>query len=346
MTTAIAPESTRMFAEAAEAATAVERALAENASRMIALAARLRAKPPRAVLTCARGSSDHAATYARYLIETELGVLTSSAALSISSVYGAAPALNDVLYLVISQSGRSPDLIASAEAARKKGALVIALVNDVESPLADLSDETIALSAGPEKSVAATKSFIAALAAALHLVAEWRGSADLRRARAALGAHLRQAWEQDWSHAREHLREARNMFTIGRGVGLAAAQEAALKFKETCGLHAEAFSAAEVMHGPLALAGAGFPALFLAQSDATLASMIATAEAFAERGADVVFAGAAEAWEGALPCVSAHPAAEPILLAQSFYRMTNELAVARGFDPDRPPHLSKVTETV
>ncbi|MES1198632.1 MAG: SIS domain-containing protein [Pseudomonadota bacterium] len=335
-----------MFAEAGEAAAVVERALAANAALMQRLGARLRAQPPRAVLTFARGSSDHAATFARYLIETRAGVLTSSAGLSVSSIYAASPALEGALCLAISQSGRSPDLLAAVESAKQGGAFVVALVNDTQSRLAAAADEVVALSAGPETSVAATKSFIAALAAAVHLVAEWREDAALRQARANLGADLTRAWALDWSPAAARLRDARNLFVIGRGVGLGAAQEAALKFKETCGLHAEAFSAAEVMHGPFALAEAGFPALFFAQSDETRPSVVSSAAAFAARGADVLFAGGADAPGCVLPTLSADPAVEPILMVQSFYRMANTLAVTRGFDPDRPPHLKKVTETV
>ncbi|MES1199282.1 MAG: SIS domain-containing protein [Pseudomonadota bacterium] len=333
-----------MFLEASQSADAVARALAENANVVKALAARFRAKAPSVVLTCARGSSDHAATYARYLIETNVGVITSSAPLSISSVYDRTPDLKGALYIAISQSGRSPDLIACVEAARKQGAFVLAMVNDVNSPIASLANETLALSAGAETSVAATKSFIAALAAILHLVGEWSDDADLKRARVALSGQLAQAWALDWSSAAARLQHAANLFVIGRGLGLAVAQEAALKFKETCGIHAEAFSAAEVMHGPLALARPGFPAFVLAQSDATLPSVEAAGDAFAARGADVISAGVQRA--GALPTLDAHPAAQPILLAQSFYRMANSLAVTRGFDPDRPPHLNKVTETV
>jgi glutamine---fructose-6-phosphate transaminase (isomerizing) len=339
-------EATRMFAEAAEGAAVAARALDANALLMKKLGARLCAAPPRVVVTCARGSSDHAATYARYLIETRAGILTSSAAPSVSSVYFAAPMLAGALYLVISQSGRSPDLLAAVDAAKQAGAEVVALVNDETSPLANAAHEVIPLHAGPELSVAATKSFLAALAAIAHLVGEWRADAALIAARADLAARLDQAWRLDWSGAIPLLRDANTMFTIGRGLGYGAAQEAALKFKETCGLHAEAVSAAEVMHGPLALAREGFCALFLAQDDETRQSVEASAAAFAARGASVLFAGAASSWPGALPALSAHPAIEPILMTQSFYRMANALAAARGANPDAPPHLNKVTQTL
>ncbi|CAN5277966.1 SIS domain-containing protein [soil metagenome] len=339
-------ESTRMFLEAGQASQIVAAQLGANAGRAAKIAARLRANPPRAVVTCARGSSDHAATFAKYLVETRAGVLTSSAALSVSSVYATPQGLDGVLYLAISQSGQSPDLLSAVQAAKAAGAFTIALVNDVNSPLAALVDEVLPLHAGPELSVAATKSYIAALAAIAQLVAAWTEDADLTTALATLPALLAQAWTLDWTPAVERLKLARNLYVLGRGVGYGVAQEAALKFKETCGLHAEAFSAAEVLHGPMALVKPGFPALVFAQNDESRDSVDAMAKGLAERGADVLLAGAGETGAGVLPALAAHPVIEPILMIQSFYRMANALSVARGYDPDSPPHLNKVTETV
>jgi len=342
----LAPESTRMFLEAGQAAQVVAAQLTANAARVEAIARRLRANPPRAVVTCARGSSDHAATFAKYLIETRTGVLTSSAGLSVSSVYAAAQNMEGVLYLAISQSGKSPDLLASVRAAKAAGAFTIALVNDVTSPLAELVDEVLPLHAGPELSVAATKSYIAALSAITQLVAAWAEDADLAKGLAALPAGLAEAWALDWTPAIERLTPARNLYVLGRGVGFGVAQEAALKFKETCGLHAEAFSAAEVLHGPMALVKTGFPVLVFAQNDESRGSVDEMAASLAARDADVLLVGAGEVGAGVLPALAAHPVIEPILMIQSFYRMANALSVARGYNPDSPPHLNKVTETV
>ena len=129
-------------------------------------------------------------------------------------------------------------------------------------------------------------------------------------------------------------------------MGFGVAQEAALKFKETCGLHAEAFSAAEVLHGPMALVKDGFPALVFAQNDESRDSVEALAQGLRQRGADVLLAAPGKNGEDLLPTVPAHPVLEPILMVQSFYRMANALSLARGYDPDSPPHLNKVTETV
>ena len=334
-----------MFREAAEAPAVVARLLAANNPLVQALGAALRANPPRAVVTCARGSSDHAATYAKYLIETSTGVVTSSAALSVSSVYAAEPKLEGVLYLAISQSGKSPDLLAAVEAAKQAGALVVALVNDVTSPLAALADHVLPLHAGPEVSVAATKSYIAALAAIAQLVAAWSQDASLETALEGLPAVLSEAWPLDWTPVAERLRGATNLYVLGRGVGFGIAQEAALKFKETCGLHAEAFSAAEVLHGPMALVQPGFPVLIFAQEDQSQTSVLDLARDLKARGVDVMLAGG-EAGAGALPTVKAHPNLEPIARIQSFYRMANALSILRGHDPDKPPHLNKVTETI
>ena len=335
-----------MFQEAAQAPAVVRAQLSANAARLERLGERLRAAPPRAIVTCARGSSDHASTFARYLIETRLGVLTSSAAPSVSSVYAAAPDLSGTVMLAISQSGASPDLLAAVGSARERGARIVALVNAESSPLAQLADDLVPLGAGAERSVAATKSFIASLTAIVQLVAAWACDAHLAQALAAAPELLAQAWELDWSAAVERLRPARNMYVVARGPGLGVAQEAALKFKETCALHAEALSAAELRHGPIALVSAGFPVLLFAQQDETHAGNAQLAADLVTRGALVLMVGATSAGATPLPSPRAPSVIEPLLFVQSFYRMVNALALARGGDPDRPPHLSKVTETV
>jgi glucosamine--fructose-6-phosphate aminotransferase (isomerizing) len=340
----LAPDQTAMFREAAEAPAAVARMLAANADACAVLGRSLRDSPPRAVVTLGRGSSDHAATYAKYLIEGGAGVLTASGAPSISSVYQARPDVEDVLFLAISQSGRSPDLLAALETARGGGARVVALVNDAASPMAALADVVLPLHAGPETSVAATKSYITALAATAQLVAAWTQDAGLAAALKDLPDLLARAWSLDWSGAVDALTPAQHLYVLGRGPGFAAAQEAALKLKETCGLHAEAFSAAEVLHGPMALVEPNFPVLVFAQGDESEAGVVTLARSLAEREARVLLAGAEG--PGALPFAATHPALQPIALIQSFYRAANALSLARGFDPDHPPRLRKVTETV
>lgn len=339
--------ATWMWREAAEAPDVVEAQLARNAGTIEALVQDLVARPPPFVVTCARGSSDHAATCAKYLFETRLGVVTASASPSVGSVYAVRQRMPGAMFIAISQSGKSPDLLRNAEAARDAGARVVALVNVEDSPLAQLADVVVPLGAGAERSVAATKSYLASLSALLQLTALWRRAAcddgALAEALPALPDAMRAAWACDWTPLVDGLTDVRNLFVLGRGIGLGVAQEAALKCKETSGLHAEAYSAAEVKHGPMALVGPGFPVLAFGQPDATDAGTRAVVDEFRARGASVFLAAPG----GELPVAHApDPAFAPLLAAQSFYRAVNALSVRRGFDPDRPPHLNKVTETV
>jgi len=347
-------EDTLMFQEARDAASVIEQQFARNAALMAALGGRLRARPPHFIVTAARGSSDHAAAYAKYVFETRLGLVTASASPAVSSVYEVPQQMDGALFIAISQSGKSPDLLKSAEAAKAAGAEVLAFVNVESSPLAALADTVIPLHAGPERSVAATKSFLSTLAAVLQLAAYWANAADLHAALAALPGQMRQSWEGDWSPLVEGLRDASHLFVVGRGYGLGAAFEGALKLKETCGLHAEGISAAEVRHGPMAIVGAGFPVLFFAQNDHTLAGTLALAHEFRQRGARVWVAAPGELSSDAMPLLATpldgaaavSPLVAPLLAVQSFYRAAAALSLARGFNPDVPPHLRKVTETL
>ncbi len=338
---------TMMLRETAEAPDVVARLIDANDETCRALGARLRERPPHFAVTCARGSSDSAATYAKYLFELHLRTVVASVGPSISSIYGRRPKMGDALFLAISQSGRSPDLLTLAEAARNDGALTVAAVNDTNSPLAGLCEVVLPLHAGPERSVAATKSYIASLAAILQLAAHWSGDAMLGTAVRRLPDDLNDALGRDWRAALPQLTATRSLYVIGRGPGYAAVQEAALKMKETCGLHAEALSAAELKHGPLALAGPEFPVVLFSQRDEALAGLTETGRELTARGVPVISAGPADI-PGALtlPSVSGiHPFAQPLTLIQSFYPLAEALSRAHGRDPDRPPHLSKVTET-
>lgn len=353
----IRAQDTRMYREIAESSAAIAHQLDENIARVRELADALRRDPPRLVATGARGSSDNAATFAKYLFETRLGVATMSAAPSVQSIYAAEQDLTRTLFLAISQSGKSPDLLLQAESVRRAGARVVAMVNVEASPLAAAADFVIPLHAGPEISVAATKSFLCSLSAILQLTAEWKDDDALRNALAKVPAALEQDATMDWQPLIDGLADAGSLFVVGRGLGLAAAQEAALKLKETCGIHAEAFSAAEVQHGPMTLVGPGFPVVFFVQDDDTKESTLAVAAKFRARGARVwtigtdaadVNAKDTDARNGnALPLPAAlDPACTPLIAVHRFYAAVNELAVRRGRNPDAPPHLSKVTETV
>ncbi len=345
---AVKPEETLMFSETKEAPAKLAKQLAENKSVVEALARNLQNAPPPFVVTCARGSSDHAASFGKYAIETQTGRVVASLGPSIASIYGVQCEMKNALYIAISQSGASPDIITHAEMAKKAGAIIVAIVNDVSSPLAALAHILLPMHAGPEKSVAATKTYIASLTALSHLVAVWKQDRALMEGLERLPEQLEEAFELDWSGALEVLTPAKNMFVIGRGLGYGTAQEAALKYKETCGLHAEPFSSAEVKHGPQAIIGEGFPVLIFSQKDACAKGILETLEQFRKRGSRVLFAGeGAAASPDNLPVIkNMQPLFAPIAIMESFYKMTNALAIQRGFHPDKPPHLQKVTQTL
>ncbi|MEE3625796.1 SIS domain-containing protein [Nitrospirillum sp. BR 11752] len=336
-----------MALEAAESGAAAARQIARTAPLFRELGARLRALKPKVVVTCARGSSDHAAAYGKYLIETRLGVPVASVGPSVVSLYNAPLAVDGALFVAVSQSGRSPDLLRLAEAAKAGGALVVGFVNDETSPLAALADVFIPLCAGPERSVAATKSYLTACVAFLQLVAHWQEDAGLADTVARVPGWLDQAVALDWYPALRRLELATGLYVLGRGIGSGAAAEIALKCKETCRLHAEAFSAAEVVHGPFALVGPGFPILALTQDDVTAAVTRDTLAKAAALGAPILATETGIDGVEALPVVAGLPAeVGPLAAVASFYRAIHRVARARGLDPDVPPNLRKVTETV
>jgi glucosamine--fructose-6-phosphate aminotransferase (isomerizing) len=342
----MAMERTLMWSEAATSGDVVRRQLASNTAVLAGLAASLAQTPAPAVVTCARGSSDHAAAFLKFVLETRAGILVASLPPSVVSIYDSLPRIGDGMGVVISQSGRSTDLLRTAEAMRAEGVRVVAMVNDTDSPLAALADFTLPLCAGPEHSVAATKSYIAALFAALQLGSVLAADRVASAVLDAVPQQLEAAWGLDWTPLVDALVDARGLYVIGRGGGLAVAAEAALKLKETCGLHAEAFSAAEVRHGPMALFDASLPVLVFRQEDEAAASIDALVDIATAEGCRVFVAGMARAGATPLPVVDAPAIVQPLLQIQSFYRAAEALARRRGLDPDRPPLLRKVTVTL
>jgi glucosamine--fructose-6-phosphate aminotransferase (isomerizing) len=340
----------KMYREALEAPTIVERLLRENRGEVENLAGYLKRHSPPFALTVARGSSDHAALYGKYLIEAVVGLICSSAVPSVWTVYGANPATNRALVLAVSQSGESPDLLEVVRQARRSGALTVALVNKEASPLAKTSEVVLPLWAGLEEAVAATKSYLATLAALVQLVAYWRDDKGLKDALAQLPEAMHKAAQADWSAALEVYDEADNTLIVGRGYAFAVANEMALKLKETSALHAEALSGAELLHGPVALVEAGFPLLVLVPRDRPMPGMVALLENLRTKGGHLLVASSeAEALELAhtpLPLpVKLHPVLDSLLLAQAFYPFAAQLSKARGLNPDQPRNLSKVTKT-
>lgn len=329
-----------------EAAAAVERQAQSLRAPLAALVERLMRRQPDVILTCARGSSAHAATFAKHLIERHLGIPVAAAAPNIASVYRRSLNLRGQLLLTISQSGRSDDLIETATMACAAGAITAAIVNDPDSPLALASEIVLPLGAGRERSVAATKSFVASLAALLQLTAAWSGDRAMAEAGARLPARLAKAAEPDWSEALDAMVPAQSLVAIGRGPTLAIAGEAALKLKETCELHAEAFSAAEFRHGPMALVSSAYPILAFRPTDELAVAIDELAFDLRRKGACVLVAEPGPRQQGRLPALAPeHPATDAICLVQSFYGFLIKLAARRGTNVDQPRHLQKVTRT-
>jgi glucosamine--fructose-6-phosphate aminotransferase (isomerizing) len=276
--------------------------------------------------------SDHAATYGRYVLEASLGRVVASVGPSAAASFESSAGLDGALVFAISQSGRSPDLVHFAEVARRGGALVVGLLNALDSPLTRMCELVIPLCAGDELGIAATKSFLLTGLALVQVAARWSQRPELVDAVARAPDAFAAAAERDWSAGLAPLAVATSAYVIGRGPGLGAAHELALKLKETCGLHAEAFSSAEVRHGPIALVRSGFPIVALGDDPSTT-------EVLTRLTALGAIACAP------LPVIDTPPVLAPLCAVCSAYLALPGLAAARGLDADTPRHLRKVTET-
>jgi glutamine---fructose-6-phosphate transaminase (isomerizing) len=339
--------ATHMRREIEEIPAAVARLLADGREALVAGGAALRERNPDMLVTIARGSSDHAATFIKYAVELLAGIPVASVGPSISSIYGRELRLPNAAAIAISQSGKSPDIVSMAASARRNGALTFALTNTPDSPLAAGADHTIAFHSGPEQSVAATKTYVASVVAGLALVGNWLQDKALLAALESLPQVLEQAVATDWSPLLGALDQHQSLYVLGRGPAFAIASEAALKFKETCSIHAEAYSAAEVIHGPARIVERHFPVLVLAARDAAEASVAEVAERLAGQGARVFITSVnAHAAERLPFAASGHPITDALALVATFYGFVEALSRRRGFDPDRPPYLNKVTQTV
>ena len=326
---------TLMRAEADEGAHAFTTALATQVPALD--------RRPRAIYTIARGSSDAAACILSYEIMSELGIPATSLPPSAFSLLDGVD-MTDVMAWIISQSGGSDDLVRSAEGVRARGGRVAAILNTTSSPVADHADLTVPISAGPERAVPATKSVMGSIGAGMALIAalkpDYRSICD-----GAAEAFARKSRVNPSRNAalQSALLRAQNIYVIGRGSGFGAAQEVALKLKETCALHAEAYSASEVLHGPLQLVTKPLTVLILdTGSDLSQPSIDAAEARFQALGSPVYRVRAAELTGGPPP---ASPAAAALLL-DALYPVILETALALGYDPDRPDTLAKVTRTI
>lgn len=336
-----------MLEEAMHAAQAVANQEREVDAGLVALGQLMNELGPDVVLTVARGSSDHAATFLSYLVMAKLGIPVTSLPMSLVTLRQAPLKVQGQLAIALSQSGASPDLVATMTTLRAAGMCTLAMVNQADSPLAGACAWTVPLCAGVEKSVAATKSFIVSLSAIARLVAHWSKDDRLLAALRTLPERLGEAAQQDWQVAIDVLKTAERIMVVGRGLGFSLALEAALKFKETCAIQAEAFSSAEIKHGPMALIDQGYPLLIFAPRGPEQASVLALAEEMRERGACVLLAAPDDVIERELTLSTADDELlDPLLAIQSFYIMAARLSRARGLNPDTPRHLSKVTKTL
>ncbi|SMB79192.1 SIS domain-containing protein [Deinococcus hopiensis] len=346
LTSAIPKAAPLMLQEAREAPDVVRRQLTENAATVSALVAALRERRPLYAVTVARGSSDHACTVLKYALETHLALPVASLGPSVHTLYGANLDLRGALVIAVSQSGASPDVVENVRMAREGGALTVALVNVEGSDLSREAEFVLPLRCGEERAVAATKSYLASLTALLPVIAELTGDAALTDALEALPAALEATLglEESAQSLAERYRFAENLLVLARGLHFGVAQEAALKLKETCGIHAEAYSAAEFSHGPKRLLAEGVPLLGFAPSDA---AADAAASAYAELqsgGADLRTLGPAAGSTLHTPGTG-HALTDPVPSALAFYLFAAHLALHKGLNPDQPPLLSKVTRT-
>ncbi len=325
---------------------AVARQADKQDARYAELGLQLRQSDPHALVTVARGSSDHASAYLSYLTMLRLGRLSVSLPMSLVTMYDAPLDVVGTVAVAVSQSGRSPDVVEPIKRFRAGRAKTVALVNDPASPLGEAAEWTLPLEAGPEYAVAATKSYIASLAAGARFVAHWSQDKALLEGLKALPESLARAQDVDWSHGVEVLKDASRIMVLGRGLTLPVAMEAALKCKETSSIQAEAFSGAEVKHGPMVLIDEGYPLLIFAPRGPAQAGLVKLAEEMRGRGAKVLLAAPEDVPSRDLLLPQGPtPDLDAIAAISAFYPMVEALSRARGFDPDQPPHLNKVTLT-
>jgi len=337
---------TKMAAEIAEIPEMLARQIDTGLDDYLAAGRDLASCDLRGFVTCARGTSDNAATFLKYVIEIRAGLPVASIGPSAGSVYDAPLRLGDFACLTFSQSGTSPDIVALQEAAARGGARTIAFLNETGSRAGAGAETVLPLHAGPERAVAATKSFVAMLFASLGLAAGLLRDKSLEDDLRSLPEPMAGALQDDWPLAGFAVVRPASLYCIGRGPGLAVAAEAALKFKETCRIHAESCSAAEILHGPVVLAGTGLAALLFDAEDEAKASVRAALKRLCERGARTFLVSSDASEETRLPVPRCgNPLLVPLLQIVGFYRFVEALSRELGEDPDRPEGLAKVTET-
>jgi glucosamine--fructose-6-phosphate aminotransferase (isomerizing) len=338
-----------MAAEIGEQPLVWRRLLTEGAEQVRTAAAAIAAHSPRFVLLLARGTSDRAALYGKYLVEIRHQLPAGLVSPSTMTAYGARPDLRDVLMIGVSQSGGSPDLVRAMQVAREQGALTVAVTNNPGSPLAAAAELGVDVLAGPERAVAATKSYSAQLLALYLLLEQARGgSVEAAHALPTLGAAVLRGQEQV-AVAAERYRFAQRLVVTARGYSYPSAQEAALKLMETSYLSAQAFSGADLMHGPLAMLDREVPVIAIRSDGVGGRALDAVLPRLAETGADLFCVGSPEAvqrWGGIALPENVPEELAPVLEILPLQQLALHLALRRGGDPDSPRGLRKVTETL
>ena len=295
---------------------------------------------PRAIYTIARGSSDAAASILSYEFMRELGVPVTSLPPSVFSI-GAGVSLEEAAALVISQSGASDDLVLSAKGATAQGATVVAITNQPDSAVEVESNMTLSVCAGPELAVPATKSVIGSIGAGMALLGALKPSYAFKAKAAADTVKDLSVQHPRFGALQSAFLCARHIYVIGRDTGYGTAQEVALKLKECCALHAEAYSSSEVLHGPLQLATNPLMVLMLDTGMAEIQDSLDQAEArFSAVDCDVHRIRISEFCSEEIA-----PAAAAAVLLAALYPVILNTALALGLDPDAPKTLSKVTQT-
>ncbi|MGZ4507840.1 MAG: SIS domain-containing protein [Blastococcus sp.] len=327
----------------------------EQGAEIQRIRAELDRRGHRFVLLAARGTSDHAALYAKYLIEVHQALPAGLVSPSTSTIYGARPDLSGVLHIAVSQSGGSPDLVDSLTAARASGATTVAVTNNVDSELARAAEFVVDVRAGTERAVAATKSYTAQLLALYLLLGPERSVAETgsEAARLADAASATLQGGDAVAAAAGRYRFANRLVTTARGYSYATAREAALKLMETSYLGAQAFSGADLLHGPMAMIDGETPVIAVATPGRGGSAMTPVLRTLHERKADLVLVGATDDAVEAAPEATVLPVRtdgipeelHPVLEIMPLQQLALRLALERGVDPDAPRGLRKVTET-
>jgi glucosamine--fructose-6-phosphate aminotransferase (isomerizing) len=338
--------------EILEQPAALQRLLEAESANVEKVAAAIRARAPRFVLLAARGSSDNAARYGQYLFGAHNRLPVALATPSLFTLYKSPPRLSDALVLAISQSGRSPDILAVIQEGRRQGALTVAITNDIYSPLAAFAEQRINLRAGLERSVAASKTYTASLLALAMLSAALSQDEDQRRALERVPALVSQTLEgaQQVIACASDYHAAQACVVIGRGYNYATAFETALKLKELTYVLAEPYSSADFQHGPVALVENGFLILAIVPEGETVTELTSILQELQPRAPRlVVVSPLSQALESATTAISI-PAGIPEWLSPMIAILPGQLfalglALAKGIDPDHPRGLHKVTLT-